>query len=242
MVKMLGRKHIFRRWKSLSKSTKKQILVIAAICLLASGYLLWDISFSGPLTSLFNNREAIIELVQKRLVLGPLIYVALQITQTVVAPIPGGAVGPIGGFLFGWWGVLWTTIGSTLGAWAVFLISKKYGRALLLKIFKKEEIEKFDMIPQERSEMLIFALFLIPGLPDDTICYLAGLTKVPTKRLLICWMIGRLPAVIVANYLGMGIGTGNITGSLVVLGITALILGFVAIEKDKILALLREKR
>lgn len=227
--------------KKLALSQKLKIGIVAWVFVVITAYFVWDIFAGGPLTQLFNNREALISLVESKPVLAPLVYLFLQILQTVVAPIPGGAIGPIGGFLFGWAGVVWTLIGSTIGAYIVFLLSKKFGRKLLEKLFDKNELKKFDMIPEERAGMVIFALFLIPGLPDDTICYLAGLSNVPMKNLLAFWAIGRFPAIVVANYLGMGFSEGNITKILIILGIIALILGFVAIEREKILKFIRAK-
>ena len=169
------------RWKKIPKRTKKQICWVIGVLIVMGGYVFWDVHFGGPLTSLFNNRDKLIEIVRRAGIWGPIIYTVLQFMQTVVAPIPGGATGPIGGFLFGWMGVIWTLVGTTLAAALIFAISKRYGRNLALKVLGEEQFKKFDMIPEDRAEMVIFALFLIPGLPDDAICYLAGVTKVPIE-------------------------------------------------------------
>lgn len=229
------------RWKNFSLKLRWQIALTILAMILIGGYLVWDISTSGPMTRLFNDRELLIQIVNQNRVLAPMIYMGLQILQTIVAPIPGGIVGPIGGFLFGWWGILWTMLGSTIGATCVFLISRKFGRGLALKLTNDKEFKKFDIIPEKRAEMMILVLFLIPGLPDDTICYLAGLTKVPVRRLVMHFAIGRLPSVIVANYIGMGVEEGNAVKILVIIGLVALGLGVITIQKDSILSFLKSK-
>ena len=127
-----------------SKKALIEIAIIVTIIIGAIGYFIWDIAAGGPLTQLFNNREELLKIVQDLGPLGPLAYIGLQILQTVIAPIPGNAVGAIGGLLFGWWGILWTTIGATIGAAFVFWISRRFGRKLVEKLVKKESLDKFD--------------------------------------------------------------------------------------------------
>ncbi len=225
--------------QNLSRKTKLTLSLIIFVILLLTAYVFWDIATSGPLTSFMTNREALIETVESVGVFGPLAYILLQILQTVVAPIPGGVISPIGGFLFGWFGVLWTSIGATLGAWIVFYIAKKYGRSLVEKIVKKEAVDKFDFILGRRATLILFLLFLIPGLPDDTICYVGGLTKVPIRTLLIIFFIGRLPAVIVNNYFGMGFSEGNYLALGICTVLSILLLSFIYWKQDWIISSLK---
>ena len=210
------------------------ILVIVAIC----AYFTWDIIAGGPLTQLFNNREEMIKIVQDLGPLGPLAYMGLQILQTVVAPIPGNVVGAIGGLLFGWWGVLWTTIGATIGATFVFWLSRRFGRSLVEKLVKKESLDKFDFVIGKRASIILFLIFLIPGLPDDIVCYVAGLTDVPIKRLIVIFALGRLPAVVGNNLIGTGISEGNIGLVVTFVTIGAVIFAILYKQQENIMRLL----
>lgn len=223
----------------LSREQKIKYGIIGAIILALICYILWDIIAKGPMTQFFSNREEMLKIVNDLGPLAPLAYIVLQITQTVVAPIPGNLVGGIGGLVFGWWGVLWTTVGATIGASLVFWISRKFGRSFVEKFVKKESLEKFDFVlNSKRASLILFAIFLIPGLPDDVVCYLAGLTKVPIKRLVLIFAVGRLPAVIGNNYIGMGLGEGNygLVAVLSVLGV--LLLAIIYWQQDAIMKLL----
>lgn len=182
------------------------------------------------------NSEAIVNFVNSAGPFGPLAYILVQILQTIIAPIPGNVVGAVGGFLFGFWGILWTTIGSAIGVFIVFYLAKKYGRKLVLKLTKKKDLGKFDKIPEERAGTIFFMLFLIPGLPDDIISYAAGLSKISIPKLLVLWVVGRMPAVIVTNYIGMGIEEGKLVETGILLGVSALIVGIVAINNKKIVS------
>ena len=225
--------------KKLSKSTIIQLIVVGVILLALVGYVIWDINNAGPLTRLFSDRDRLIEIVNNLGIFGPIAYIGLQILQTIVAPIPGNLVGTIGGFLFGWWGILWTTIGATIGATVVFYLSRRFGRTLVEKLVKKETLDKVDFIIGKRAGLVLFLIFLIPGLPDDVVCYVAGLTDVPLKRLVAIFAIGRLPAVIVNNYIGMGLnGEADIRLVGVISVIAVIIFVILYKQQERILRLL----
>lgn len=223
-------------------SKKRKIAIRAGIAsivvLLIAGYLTWDVLAGGPLMSWFNDRGALISWVRDLGPFGPLAYIFLQIVQTIVAPIPGNFVGGLGGFLFGWTGVIWTTIGSAIGAYFVFFISRKLGRRLVDRFVKKELIEKFDFVMGDNAKLILFIIYLIPGLPDDVVCYVAGLTKVPIRELVALFVIGRTPSVIVTNYIGAGLEQGNITGVVIVGIIAMIIIGIIYWQQDRIIKLL----
>lgn len=195
-----------------SHVSKKTILKAVALVIIIGalvGYLGWDIIAGGPLTRIFSegNQEKLQATIASWGIFAPLLYILLQITQTVVAPIPGQVVGGIGGYLFGGWGILWTLIGTLIGCYIVFRLARRFGRPLLEKIFKKSAVDKFDFIINAKSSSLvIFAIFLLPGFPDDIVCYIAGLTNLPIRRLVFLMAFGRLPTIIFTNMIGAGVG------------------------------------
>lgn len=191
--------------KHLDQKTKWQIGIFLAAVLVALGLVLADVVFKGPLTTLLSNRDEVVRMIHDAGVFGPAIFIGLQILQTVIAPIPGNVVGFVGGYVFGGMGVLWTVIGSVIGFFLVLYASRKLGRPFVEKIVKKESLEKFDFLLTRGGEFAFFLIFLIPGLPDDVVCYIAGLTKIPIPRLMALVVLGRLPTMVVTNYMGMGL-------------------------------------
>lgn len=212
---------------------KVALVTVAALAFI--GYLAWDVAFHGPLFQLWTNKDLLLDRIRSCGPLAPLAYILLQTIQTVVAPIPGQVVGSIGGLLFGWWGILWTLIGSTIGYLIVLLLSKRFGRPLLEKIFKKSAISKFDFILSSRSSaMILFAIFLLPGFPDDIVCYIAGLTNLSIKKLMVIILLGRFPTIVLTNYLGAGLTTNpGIVVACAVIGV--LILGFAVWQRERIM-------
>lgn len=223
----------------ISRNTIIKAIIFSVVILALVGYLAWDLIAKGPLTQLLSNRDQLVHIMNSAGPLAPLIYILLQIIQVVVAPIPGQIVGGVGGFLFGHWGILWTSIGSIIGFWLVFLIARKFGRPLLEKIFKKPVIEKFDfIINAQGAALIIFAIFLLPGFPDDVVCYIAGLTRLSMRKLLTISILGRFPTIVLTNYIGMGI-SGNLGLVLALSIIAVLFIAFVTWKREAIISFLK---
>jgi len=54
-------------------------------------------------------------------------------------------------------------------------------------------------------------VFLIPGLPDDVLCFAGGLTEIPLRRLVLLAIVGRAPAFFIVNVVGDLLGTGRLS-------------------------------
>lgn len=226
--------------KRLSTKTIIKLWLIAVVFVAIFAYLTWDIVAKGPLMQLLTNLDEMIARVESWGIFAPLLYILLQVVQTVVAPIPGQVVGSIGGFIFGSWGILWTTIGTLLGCYIVFKISRRFGRPFLEKIFKKSAIERFDFIINSKSTSLIlFLIYLLPGFPDDLICYIAGLTSLSIRKLMLILILGRLPVIIVTNYLGAGLTT-NLSGVIILSVVAVILLGIGLWQHERILGFLKK--
>lgn len=226
--------------KRLSRSTKIKVIIAGIILAIILVYCIFDIVFQGPITSLLSNRDQLVATVESFGAFAPLLYILLQILQTVVAPIPGQVVGSVGGFLFGLWGILWTLIGSVIGCYLVFRIARRFGRPILEKIFKKSVVDKFDFIINAKSaSFILFAIFLLPGFPDDVVCYIAGLTKLPIRQLVFLFIVGRLPTIVLTNYFGAGLGE-NLTLVAVIAVISVILFGLGVWQRDRIMGFLKK--
>ncbi len=226
--------------KNVRKSTWVKLILIGLGVLLLCGYVFWDLASNGPLFSRFGNSEWVKGKLESLGPAAPILFILLTIIQTIVAPIPGQVVGGIGGLLFGWWGILWSMIGGTIGYLVVILLARKFGRPLLEKIFKKEAIDKFDFALGDNAAIILFLIFLLPGLPDDMVGYMAGLTNVPLGKLMALVTLGRLPSVIVMNYVGMGVSESNLVPVIIVCGIVVTLLAVIAWKREKLIAFLKK--
>lgn len=171
----------------------------------------------------------------------PVVFVLLQAAQVVVAPIPGQAMAFISGYLFGLLaGTVYSLIGATIGSYIVFRLSRRYGREHIERAIDPDLVHRFDDMVARRGLLALFVVFLIPGLPDDIICFLAGLTTLRIRHMLIVSMAGRFPGYVIANAAGAQLEAGNLlTSSLILLGAAVfVVLGYV--WRDRVLRWLSE--
>lgn len=156
----------------------------------------------------------------------PIYFIGIQILQVLFAPIPGQAAGLLGGWLFGFWGGLaLTMLGLTLGSGLAMLLGRWGGRPLLKALLPESFLKRFDLMVEKSGAFSFFMLFLLPALPDDAICLLAGLTRLRLSQLLLMAVLGRLPGMAVLSWLGTELKTPDLSTQLLLLGVGGLSLG-----------------
>jgi uncharacterized membrane protein YdjX (TVP38/TMEM64 family) len=127
-------------------------------------------------------------------VLAPVIFMGLQALQVIIAPIPGELTGILGGYLFGQWvGLLYSTIGLTVGSVAAFAVGRWLGTRYVQKLVSLDIWRKLGFIVEAEGVILCFIIFLIPGLPKDMTCYLFGLSPMPFWVFTAVSTLGRIP-------------------------------------------------
>lgn len=166
-----------------------------------------------PYLGAFTNRDELDALIESAGVFGPLVFILMQIVQVIVAPIPATVVTLAGGYIFGTFlGTVYAMIGSTLGFWAVFVISKRYGRKIIRFMVSEQKMRKYDKLTANKSVLAFIVFgFLFPLLPDAVIGYMAGLTVMKIKSLVILSFITRVPGTLMTSYVGSRLGTGDYT-------------------------------
>jgi len=149
--------------------------------------------YATGLLDLFLDRQRLFAFIDEHHRFAVLLFIALQALQVVAAPLPGEVTGFVGGVLFGpAWGILFSTIGLTLGSWAAFLLARILGRPLVEKLVDRDTMRRYDYVMRHKGLFLAFLLFLIPGFPKDYLCYLLGLGHMSQRNFLLVSVPGRL--------------------------------------------------
>jgi len=184
---------------------------------------LWLLSVR--LWNLFESHHRLKEFISSFGVYSPLAFILLQVIQVVVAPIPGGAIEFLGGYLFGVWaGMLYSMIGLILGSWLAFSIARIFEKWAVEKFVSPKTMKKFDYLIGHEGLILSFLLFLIPGFPKDALCYILGLTPMHLGIFLIISTIGRIPGTLMATLQGAKAFEHQYKLFLVLSGISALVI------------------
>lgn len=209
--------------------TTKQIIITTIIVLILSAiaYWLW------PYLALIGDADKTRESIAAAGAFGPLVYMGLQVAQIIIAPIPGQIIGLAGGYLFGpELGLLYTVVGATIGFTLVFVLTRKLGRPFVERFVSKSVLAKFDDFASSKGPLTFFLIFLLPAFPDDIISFVAGLTKIKIRTLILVSVLGRLPGYVVLAFAGNGLTNENMN-PIVVTGFAMLLLFGAAVWKRK---------
>jgi uncharacterized membrane protein YdjX (TVP38/TMEM64 family) len=134
----------------------------------------------------------------------PFVYIALQALQIVIFVIPGEVVQIAGGYLFGSaLGAILAVAGTLVGATICFFLARGLGRPFVVSIVPPERMEAVQKLLSSRSaRSVFFLLFLIPGIPKDVLCYVAGLSPLSFLFFITVSTLGRLPGLIGSAVIG----------------------------------------
>jgi uncharacterized membrane protein YdjX (TVP38/TMEM64 family) len=178
------------------------------------GYGVWLIWSNAPayqfLVRLYLDKRFLKQTLEAWGILGPVIFIGLQALQVIIAPIPGELTGILGGYLFGQWiGLLYSTIGLTVGSVAAFAVGRWLGAHYVQRLVSPDTWRKMGFIVEAEGAILCFIIFLIPGLPKDMTCYLFGLSPMPFWVFALISTVGRIPGTWILSAQGAHTASGD---------------------------------
>ena len=170
----------------------------------------------------------------------PLVFAAVQALQIIVFVIPGEVPQIAGGYLFGIPGGLALTIaGSAFGSGVAFLASRLLGIEFLRAILRGEQLDRLQQVASSpRATITFFLFFLIPGIPKDVLCYVAGLSRMRLSMFLLISTVGRLPGVVGSVVMGDAAAEQKWLFAGAVMAIALLMFGAGVLYRKRLLAFL----
>ena len=162
------------------------------------------------------------------------ICLALQFVQIVVAFIPGEIVQLAIGAIYGpFAGTFITVLGALISSMFVFFVVRKLGAPFVQGMIGAKNTKILDFFNKDRRlNVIVFILFLIPGLPKDVFTYLVPLTPMRPANFFILSTLGRIPGIAASAFIGNAAVQGDYTQAIIV-GIIAGGLGLLGIVFNK---------
>ena len=152
-------------------------------------------------------------------------YFAAEILQIVVSVLPGQLFQMAAGYLFGFVpGLIYTFIGAVLGTLITFVLARVLGSdAVHLMLGEERSKHYMALLNSRKAYMITFLIYLIPGIPKDTVCYVAGVSEMRMLPFVIISVAGRMPAMAASVIFGAMYMKHDYTGMIIVAVIVAVI-------------------
>lgn len=134
---------------------------------------------------LFSNQAALQSYLGQRHLIGPLIFIGIQIVQVVIPVIPGGISTAVGVVLFGpLWGFVYNYVGIVIGSFINFFLARHYGKDFILHVVPQKVYDRYigKTKNQKAFDWFFAAAIFFPVAPDDVLVLIAGLTKMSWQK------------------------------------------------------------
>ena len=152
------------------------------------------------------------------------ILLGLQVVQILISIIPGQGIQFVAGLFYGFWpGLLLSLAGALVGTVLTYYVASFLGRDALYLFFGERKVDAMlAQVNSKRGMILVFLIYLFPGLPKDLCTYAAGISRMKLPAFLIISLVGRTPAMMGSLLIGMGLGRGDYT-TVIIIGIIAVV-------------------
>lgn len=170
----------------------------------------------------FSDRDAVEASMHQLGIWGPVVLFVLFILQVFLAFIPGQALMVACGFLYGFWGgFLLSWLSLVAGGELAYALARKYGRPFAERWISPDVISRWNKAARGRDIGFFAIMLVVPLVPNDAMCYVAGLGSISHRRFSIANLLGRGMACVLTS------AAGALGGNLPWQGWAALIAVFV---------------
>jgi uncharacterized membrane protein YdjX (TVP38/TMEM64 family) len=163
-----------------------------------------------------------------------LALIGLQVMQIVISIIPGQPIQFASSFIYGFWnGYLISMIGAIIGTFLTYHMARFLGKDALHILFGERRVsEIIKRLNSTKSYGVITLIYMIPGIPKDIMCYVAGISEIKIIPFLIISTIGRTPGIVGSLLIGSMLESENYIG-LVALVVVAIVIFYIFIRNRK---------
>lgn len=187
-----------------TKTTRRLINIGTIVCTI----LLVLLTIYWYRLGIFTSQEKMHAYLADKKIIGPIIFILIQIVQVVIPIIPGG-ISLLGGVIFFGpiWGFIYNYVGICIGSIIIFFLARYYGKPFILHLVSEETYNKYiKWTKNQKRYNWIFAICIVaPAAPDDVLCMISGLTEMKFSTYFWIIVLGK-PWTIAAYSLGLVYG------------------------------------
>lgn len=197
------------------KNTNLPALLAGLVLLGISGMAAWSYFSGGLLSVLLQpglSASGKIDFVKQYFLsfgpAAPLVYMGLVAVEVIVAPLPGMMLYAPGGAIFGgFWGGFLSLCGNVIGAGVACQLMRALGRERLARLLNGESdrLKRYDEKLSRAGVWVVLALRINPLTSSDLVSYAAGLTSIPTWKVMVGTLLGMAPLCWAQSYLAEGL-------------------------------------
>lgn len=174
--------------------------------------------------SWFGNLEAITVSMEHAGIWGPVVLFILFVLQVFLAFIPGQALMIACGYLYGFWGgFLLSWLSLVVGGEIAYLLARKYGRPFAEKWIAPSVLERWNSAAAGQGITFFAVSLVMPLVPNDAMCYVAGLGTIRRLHFSIANALGRGLACLVTSAAGAFGGSMSWQGWMILIAIFLII-------------------
>lgn len=130
-------------------------------------------------------------------------FILIQIVQVVVPIVPGSITIAFGTMVFGvGYGFLLNLIGIMIGSVINFALARRYGQPLVALLLGEKQLNKYMgwLNKNNRFDRLFTFGMFFPISPDDTLCYLSGLSTMTFKKFFLILSMAKPISLFIYSY------------------------------------------
>ncbi|OYW68901.1 MAG: hypothetical protein B7Z25_06510 [Aerococcus viridans] len=152
---------------------------------------------------LLTDKQAFLDFMKQFGVTAPIVFVLIQFLQTVIPVIPGSVTIPLGVYMFGnVGGFMCNLLPIFLGSVFNFYLARRFGRSLVHILVGDKYYAKAIHWLEDRNrfERILILGLILPFMPADVVCYVAGLTNLSFKRFVQILAVGKPVTILIYSY------------------------------------------
>jgi uncharacterized membrane protein YdjX (TVP38/TMEM64 family) len=182
----------------------KSSLFLKLMALAGTPAILW--ASREPVSAMwrwFSDRNGVTASIDQLGVWGPFVLAVLFLLQVFLAFIPGQALMVACGYLYGFWGgFLLSWLSLVAGGEVAFVLARRYGRVFAEKWISSNVLARWDKLAKGQGITFYAISLVMPFVPNDAMCYVAGLGRIPHRRFSIANLLGRGMACTITSWIG----------------------------------------